>query len=65
VAIIQLLSQGLPDDAAIQSAALHFPLDCRPDGRAHVFLLGLWFQEQAAKAAAADTSSLEEALGVM
>ena len=57
VALVQLLSQGLPDDRFTRSAAMHFPADCGPDGRAHVFrqLISMGVMEQTAHDAAATT----------
>jgi hypothetical protein len=56
-ALAQLLSQGLPDDHFTRSAAAHFPADCGPDGRAHVFrqLISMGVMEQTAHDAAATT----------
>jgi hypothetical protein len=67
LSLTQLVSQGLPDDDVTRLAAAHFPSDCGPNGRAHVFirLIGMGFEEQRARDAAASTSSLEEALSFM
>ena len=67
LSLTQLVSQGLPDDDVTRRAAAHFPSDCGPGGRAHVFirLISMGFEEQHARDAAASTSSLEEALNLM
>ena len=65
-ALAQLLF-FLPDDRFTRSAAAHFPADCGPGGRAHVFrqLISMDVMEQRAHDAAATTSSLEEALSLL